>query len=132
MDFSAVNYLAVIVAAVAAFAVGALWYAVLFSKPWMAAVGMTEAQIKQGGSPVPFIIAIVAYLVMAFVLSAIGAAASDLWGGLILGVVVWIGFIATTTAVNYAFANRKPELTLIDAGGWLAVAAVMGAIIGAF
>ena len=74
MDFANVNYLAVIVAAVAGFAVGAVWYAFLFSKPWLAAVGFTEADVKQGRSALPFVFSGIALLIMAWVLSTIVAA----------------------------------------------------------
>ncbi len=42
MSFTGVNYVAVIIAALAGFGLGAIWYTVL-SKPWMHAVGKTEA-----------------------------------------------------------------------------------------
>jgi hypothetical protein len=40
--------------------------------------------------------------------------------------------VLTTTATNEAFHGTKPIVTAIDAGHWLAVLVVMGAIIGAF
>ncbi len=48
------------------------------------------------------------------------------------GFFVWVGFVLTTIGVNQAFHGTKPLVTLIDAGHWLAVLLVMGAIIGAF
>jgi hypothetical protein len=33
---------------------------------------------------------------------------------------------------NYTFQSRKVMLTVIDAGYWLAVLVIMGAILGAF
>ncbi len=132
MDFSGVNYLAVIVAAVAGFAVGAVWYTFLFSKAWIAAVGIDVEQMKkQGGSPVPFILSGISYLVIATFLSALLAPAT-IAGGAGAGFLAWLGFVLTTTAVNYAFPGRKLELTLIDTGHWLAAMVVMGAILGAF
>jgi tryptophan-rich sensory protein len=132
MDFADVNYIAVIVAAVAGFAVGAVWYALLFSKPWLAAVGFTEEDVKQGRSPLPFVFSAIGLLIMAWVLSTIVAPADGIGRGIIVGLLLWLGFTATTTVVNYAYAARKPMLMLIDGGHWLAVAVVMGAIIGAF
>lgn len=132
MDFANVNYIAVIVAAVAGFAVGAVWYAFLFSKPWLAAVGFTEEDVRQGRSPLPFVLSAVGLLIMAWVLSTIVAPADGIGRGVVVGLVLWLGFTATTTIVNYAYAARKPMLMAIDAGHWLAVAAVMGGIIGAF
>jgi hypothetical protein len=135
MSFSDLNYVAIIIAAVAGFAVGAVWYTFLFSKQWLAAVGLTEEQIRQGSrSPMPFIVAGVAQIVMAIILSAIvhAAGAATIGGGIVTGFLVWLGFVITVIAVNYGFANYKPMLTAIDGGHWLVVLVVMGAIIGAF
>ena len=38
----------------------------------------------------------------------------------------------TTTVVNQQFHGTKPLVTIIDAGHWLAVLLLMGAIIGTF
>ena len=132
MDFANVNAIAVIVAAVAGFAVGAVWYALLFSKPWLAAVGFSEADLKQGRSPLPFVLSAIGLLIMAWVLSTIVAPADGIGRGIVVGLLLWLGFTATTTMVNYAYAARKPMLMLIDGGHWLAVSVVMGAIVGAF
>ena len=50
--------------------------------------------------------------------------------GVISGVFLWFGFVLTTMMVNNAFSGRKYTLTAIDAGHWLAVLLVMGAIVG--
>jgi hypothetical protein len=47
MAFAGINYLAVLIAAVASWLVRAFWYMAL-AKPWMAAVGMTPEQMPQG------------------------------------------------------------------------------------
>ena len=44
MEFGGINYIAVVVAAMAAFAFGAVFYMTL-AKPGMAAVGKTEADM---------------------------------------------------------------------------------------
>ena len=124
-------------AAVAAFAIGAIWYTLLFSRLWMDALGVTREEMQaKGGSPLPFLIAIVGYLVMAWViaviLESIWRGSADFGDGALAGFILWLGFTLTTTAVNYAFPGRKAALTVIDAGGWLVIAVVMGAIIALF
>lgn len=133
INFAAVNYLAVVVAAIAGFGVGAIWYGLLFSKPWLAAVGISMEQMQREGSRsfVPFVLSIIACLIMAVILSAFAAPAS-IAGGATAGFLAWLGFVVTTITVNYAYPGRKLELTLIDSGHWLAVMVVMGAILGAF
>ena len=49
MDFSSVNWIAVFVAAGAAFALGAVWYGpLLFGKRWQALVGLSDEDIQSG------------------------------------------------------------------------------------
>jgi len=134
MTFTGVNYIAVIIAALAGFGLGAIWYTVL-SKPWMHAVGMTEADRPQGSAKVvPFAIAIVALFIMALMLAGVMGHLGDITirGGVISGFFVWLGFVITTMGVNHAFSGAKPMLTLIDGGYWLAVLLIQGAVIGAF
>jgi len=135
MDFAGLNYYAVVLAAVVSFLMGWLWYGVLFPKQWMAAVGKTEEEFKaEGNSPVPFVIAFVAQLIMAWVLAGVighlGSGEVTLRNGIISGAFCWLGFVVTTLAVNHAFQGAKRMLTLIDGGHWLAVLVLQGAVIG--
>ncbi len=136
MSFANLNYIAIIVAAVVAFGISGLWYMVLFSKQWMDAHGVTEAEIKARGgpSPMPFIVGILANLVIAFVLAALmrSLGVATITGGIGVAIAVWVGFVITVIVSNNTFSFRKPALSLIDGGNWLAVFIVMGAIIGAF
>jgi Protein of unknown function (DUF1761) len=139
MTFAGVNYWAVLAAAVAAWILGAIWYTTL-SSAWLDALGKTKEQIGAGmrpGTPAfyaPFVIAFVAELIMAWVLAGTMAHVGPITvrNGIISALFVWFGFVLTTTAVNYAFANNKMKLTAIDTGHWLAVLLVMGIVIGAF
>jgi len=135
MTFSGMNYLAVVIATLAGFGVGAVWYMV-FGKAWMDALGKTEDEIKGSGAgqATPFIIALVADLVMAIMLAGLMGHLGDISvrGGMISGFFVWLGFVITTMGVNHAFSGASPKLTAIDGGHWLAVLLVMGAVIGAF
>lgn len=134
MSFAGVNYLAVIIATLAGFGLGTVWYTVL-AKPWMHAVGKTEADRPQSGAQILlFATAIVALFVMALMLAGLMAHIGDITvrGGVISGFFVWLGFVITTMGVNHAFGGAKPMLTLIDGGYWLAVLLIQGAVIGAF
>ena len=135
MDFAGMTLWSVPAAAVAAYAFGSVYY-MLLAKPWMAALGKTEADIKPDGKmdPTPFIVAFVSQLVMAFVLAGLighlGAGQVTPWNGLISGFFVWIGFVATTIATNHGFQGARFSLTLIDAGHWLGVLLIQGLVIG--
>ncbi len=53
MQFAGLNYFAIVVAAVVSFMFGWLWYGVLLSRQWIAAVGKSEEEIKAEGGPSP-------------------------------------------------------------------------------
>jgi hypothetical protein len=138
MTFAGINYLAVLIAAAAAWAAGAVWYMAL-AKPWMAAVGTTKEKIAasktQPGASLPFVFAFAACVIMAWVLAGIvghlGPGQVTPRNGVISGLFCWVGFVITTMLVNNSFAMRSRMLLLIDGGYWLVVLALMGGIIGA-
>jgi len=136
MEFAGTNYIAVVVAAIASFAFGSIYYMVL-GRHWRAAIGKTEEQMKDDGmKPSVFIVAALAQLVMAWVLSGIighlGTDQVTVVNGLISAGFVWVGFVATTLAVNHGFQGARKSLTLIDGGHWLGVLLVQGLVIGLF
>ena len=134
MTFAGMNYLAVLIAAIAAFGWGAGYYMTL-SKQWLAAVGMTKEQMQANYTPTPFIISFVALLVMAWVLAGtlahLGPGQVTLKNGIISGLFLWLGFVVTTVFVNNAYPGRKYSLSVIDSIHWLGVVVIQGAIIGA-
>lgn len=137
MHLANINWLAVIIAAVAGWLVGAVWYSVL-SKQWLAAQGKTMETAKQDAAgqslPVLLIVVFVANLIMAVMLSGIMTHVGPFTvrSGMISGALIWFGFVITAIATNYAFQGRKPMLTVIDGGYWLAVLLVIGGVLGAF
>jgi hypothetical protein len=86
-------------------------------------------------SPVPFIVSIVALLIMAWVLAGgighLGPGQVTLKNGVISALFMWLGFVITTLAVNYSFGQRRPMLIVIDGIHWLGVLVIQGAIVGA-
>lgn len=135
MQFAGLNFLAIVLAAVAAFMFGWLWYGVLFSKAWLAAIGRSEEDAKrEGTSPAPFAISFIALLIMAWVLAGIighlGPGQVTFKNGVISGAFMWLGFVITSLVVNNTFQGAKRPLTLIDGGHWLGVLVLQGAIIG--
>ena len=103
----------------------------------MSPIGKTGEQIKADGmKPSAFIVAALSQLVMATVLSGIighlGINQVTVTNGLISAGFVWVGFVATTLAVNHSFQGASKSLTLIDGGHWLGVLLVQGLMIGLF
>lgn len=128
------SWISVIVAAVASYGFGAVWYMTL-ARPWMAAAGVAaDASGKpvNDAGPIPYVIAFVCALLVAgmmrhvFALSGIDGAGAGLVAGLGLGLFIALPWIAT----NYAFAGRPAMLTLIDGGYATIGSAIMGVILG--
>ncbi len=127
-----INYWAVLVAGVVSMAIGAVWYNV-FSSAWLKEVGLTKKQVQGSGSPTPYVISFLAELLVAcmtayvfFFIYPDGGALEGAWTGFLM----WIGFAATVTAINYAYQMKRFRLFAIDAGYSLVFFTVGGAIIG--
>ena len=128
-----INYLAVLVAGVAGWLVGAAWYGVL-GKVWMDAAGIVCPDGKRPMPIGPMILSFVALILMALMLAGIVGhmGPPSVMTGVISGALVWLGFVITTIAVGNAFQGKKPMLTVIDGGHWLAVLVVHGVVLGLF
>lgn len=105
------NWLAVIVAAIAYFALGALWYMPFaFGRPWQRAIGWDEAQ-QPGASAVtyaaPALFALVSSIATAMIANATGSA--DIGSGVVLGLVVGIGYGLAIAAYEAVFDPHKPR-----------------------
>jgi uncharacterized membrane protein len=132
--------LPIILAAVAAWIFGAVYYSVLCHK-WMAAQGKTLAQnnAENAGKSTaakvaPFVLSFIAEIVMAAALSGImfHVGIYTVVAGVFSGFMCWLGFVLTTVAVNNAYTFRRLTLTAIDTGHWLGVLVIIGAILGWF
>lgn len=133
-----VNILSVVIAAVAAWIFGAIYYTAL-GKVWIAAQGKTaesckaEFAAKSGLAKfAPFVLSFVGALIMGFVIYGI-LTHSGLWSlraGVITGAFCWFGFVLTTVVINNAYSGRKAMLSVIDSAHWLGVLMIIGGILG--
>jgi uncharacterized protein DUF1761 len=114
MEGFGMEYLGVLVAAIASYAFGAAWYMVL-AKPWMKAAGISGDDINRK-NPLPFVISFVAAVLVAgmmrhaFAKAGIDAPSKGIWAGFGLGAFIAAPWIIT----NYAFAGRSMRLMFID------------------
>jgi uncharacterized membrane protein YagU involved in acid resistance len=71
-------------------------------------------------------------LIMAFVLALFVGwyGAVDLWGGLVVGFLAWLGFVATVMAGSIFYERKPGELVAINLGYQLVTMLIMGAILG--
>jgi hypothetical protein len=128
------NYVAVFVAALAYWLLGAVWFAVLFSKPWMALENITPEQASGMNPIAPYIISFILNLVIAFVLAQLCAwrNANTAARGAALGILIWIGFLGPVTYTTYMYEMRPKQLFAINEFYVLVGLCLMGAILGAW
>ena len=136
--FVDVNWLAVLLAAVGSMVLGMGWYTSLGNQ-WMNALGKTREELMPEGksSPMPFVIAAVCQLIMAYFILLLTRAIMDssatdiqLWDAAMVGAHMWFGFILTSMVLNHAYQGQKVSLTIIDGGYLLGVVIVQGVILG--
>ena len=108
-----INYWAILVAAVASFLVGMIWYhPKVFGTQWMKLTGMKEKDCKK--PPVStMVIALVGNLIMAWVLSMF-VIIGDLMGGLRVGFYLWLGLLATTSLGMVLWQGKSWNLWLLN------------------
>jgi hypothetical protein len=128
------NYAAVVVAAVAYWLLGAVWYGVLFSKPWMALENISMEQAKSINPVLPYVVTLVLNLLIAYSLAqiCIWRNANTIGRGASVGVLLWIGFIGPITFTTHMYEMRPKELYAINYFYPLAGMILMGAIVGAW
>jgi len=134
-DYTAVNWLAVVVAAIAALVIGTVWYLpAVFGNRWAALIGR---DIVARPSPTLYVIAIIGSLITAYVLALVIEVVMQARGpvslvdGIFIGIVAWAGFQAASQAVGGAFEGRSWTLWAINAGNGLVSLAVMGGVLAA-
>lgn len=126
------NWLAVLTAAVASFALGGLWYSpVLFAKRWMKETGMTPENAKGANIALAFGGTFVLQIVSAVGLALI-IGGHDMTHGAFLGFFVGCVWVATAIGTNYLYERKSLMLYIINVGYSVGLLVIQGAILGAW
>ncbi len=129
--FADINWLAVIVAAIAYFGLGAIWYSFLFQKKWIEyqKIDVNDPEMKKGVAATMF----TSFLFM--VVTTIGLAIlivrldlSLAISGLKLGLLTGAFFSLTAVSISYLYTKKPAGLHLID-GMYHVVGQILAAII---
>ena len=122
------NWLPIIIAAVANMVIGFLWYGTwAFGRSWMQLSGRGMGQGQQPGGMYA-LTAVVEAITMWWFIGQTGANSGA--AGAIVGLYAGLGFVATAMFAEVLFAGRPPRLYAISAGYQVVAAVVQGAIIG--
>ena len=127
---AALNWLAIIAAAVSAFVLGGIWYGPLFKKVWCREAGVDPDAPQKRHPAGVFAVAFLASLVAAFGFAWYIGPNPEVHNAIHAGLMVGFFWVATSFAINYSFAGRSLKLWLIDAGYHLLQFALYGLILG--
>ena len=131
MGFYGINFLGVLVAAIAAMLVGMIWYSPnVFGNKWMALAGISKKKMKESkekGMAKQMVTGFVSQLVMACVLSIFLAysGAASIPAALVVVFILWLGMIATTQIGSVLWEGKSFELFFLNTLHSLVALAVM-------
>ncbi len=130
LGIGSIHWLAVVIAAIAPFPLGALWYGPLFGKAWMTETGITAERAKQASMAKIYGTTLVLNLVVATSLAMFIGPAGNLHDGLFAGFMAGFTFVAAALGVTYLFEMRSLKLWAINAGFQVIIFTLMGGILG--
>lgn len=111
------NWVAVVVAALASFLLGGLWYSpVLFGKAWQREAGLTDEQLKQGSMAKIFGLSFVLGLLAAWNFANFLGPRPNVAFGAGVGASAGLLWVAGSFGINYLFERRSLKLFLINGG----------------
>jgi hypothetical protein len=132
-SLAAINWLAVVVATVIAFAIGGIWYSkALFGSIWLEEVGLTEEAAKEANMAKTFGGTFVLQFLAVTALAVLAGTDSTWQSGLQIGILIGVFWIATAYGITYLFEQRSMRLFIINAGYNVVLFAIAGTIIGAW
>lgn len=125
------NWLAVAVAALAAFMIGWIWYGPLFSKPWASGMGYNTSNTDMKMPPMMLVMSFLMSFFMAVTLASILGTAGVTAAGAALqtAFLLWLGIVATTYTLNQVYDNRPWRVWAVNVGYHLVSMLVMALIV---
>jgi hypothetical protein len=142
MFFSNINYIAVLVSAIAAIGLGFIWYSpYAFSKMWLKEMGysladMEEMKKKESNTKmaktysVVFVFSVITSFVLAALLNSL--IITSISGLVLIGFLLWLAFTVPLAANSVLFGKDSFILFSINSGFQLASTILMTLILGIF
>jgi hypothetical protein len=125
-----INWLAVVLATLAFFAVGAIWYTALFAKVWQREVGLSDEQLTSGRNmmlimgtcfALEFMIALTVGHMFDFL------EPSDR-SKMMIAIGLALGIMVPAIGINYLYMRKSLKLWLVDSGHFVAGMAALGGV----
>jgi len=112
-----IDWIASIVAAVAAFVLGGLWYSpMLFAKAWQRDTGLSDEQLNSSSKGKIFGLSFIFCLLAAITFSMFLGPDPELGFAVGAGATAGIFWVASSFGVSYQFELRSTRLLLINGG----------------
>lgn len=126
------NWLAIIVAAIAFYAIGFIIYGAVFSKLWMQLSGYTQEQLKphMWKMAISPIMPVLTAIGLAIILKMCGV--TNLAAGLVVTSQIWFFLILSTRLYAFVYSPERPGLLIMDAIHLLLGCLAAGAVISAW
>lgn len=140
MDFSSINWWAVLACVLASMVIGSFWFNPrTFYPAWWKAIGRSESSPPgmQNMGMLWGLTVLASFVQAVFISLMVNAMGSMTTGGATLtsgataGFLLWLGFVAPSSLTNKLFANQLTAW-VIEVGNHLVTFVVMGAIVGAW
>ncbi len=141
MDFSSINWLAVVLCVVVSMIVGSIWFSQkTFFPIWWKAIGYSESRGPGAGINMAVMWGLTVFasfvqaVFMALMVKAMGSltpGGPTLASGAMAGFLLWLGFVAPASLTNKLFAGQL-KAWVLEAGNHLVDFVLFGAILGAW
>jgi hypothetical protein len=134
MDFSTLNWLAILVSALAFFGLGAIWYTpAVFGKMWMQETGVTKEAAQKANMPKIMGLTLLFSFIMALNLALfMNSPEIGVTEGAMYGFFTGFGWVAMAIFVTGQYEFRSTRYMLIHAGYNIVGLTIMGTILGAW
>ncbi|WP_379547980.1 DUF1761 domain-containing protein [Qipengyuania sp. DSG2-2] len=123
------SLLTIVLAALAFFVVGALWYGVIFGKAWQKAAGMSDEQIQSGSMlkifGLTFLFELLIATVLAHQFAMTGASDRAI---MMISVGFAVGVMIPAIGINYLYLRKTAAHFFIDAGHFIVGMTAMGSV----
>lgn len=124
------NWLAVVLATVAFFAVGAIWYTALFGKIWQREVGLSDEQLAGGRNMMLvmgtcFVLEFIVCLTVGHMFDFLEPSDRS---KMMIAVGLALGVMAPAIGITYLYMRKSLKLFLVDAGHFVVGMAAVGAV----
>ncbi|MBQ4799084.1 DUF1761 domain-containing protein [Pseudoalteromonas sp. MMG006] len=131
MNFTDVNYFAILVASLSSFMLGAVWYSkILFKNAWLENSGLTEQDLQLADPRLifagSFLLTFIASLVLALFLGQEAGIGESLGTGFAIG----LFWVCSSLGLSYIFEQRPLKLFLINGSYYVMQFSLMGLILG--